>query len=296
MPRRPLDGPRRITGDTASHATYGVGPATDYGADMGEGVYAPISGWVTHWWSDTGGWTVAVTSDDWKVTMQHHSGYRGPTSGWVKEGTLIAVVGSTGSATTGPHTHMWIERAKTGANRASFEGWLRDFMGWKNTARSGGRVPGPFSYSLAGNPGTTIPATPTETEEDMPQYDLIQSDDDTVWWCVDRILRYAIPNQAALDTYEVFYKQKTGFTAKVVKKSDAQAEAYGSPVYANPLERYATPKNVTDATKTIVAAVGTGSGGGGGGTTNLQPVLDKIAEIPTADDNGKAARLYIVKE
>lgn len=112
MPRRPLDGPRRITGDTASHATYGVGPATDYGADMGEGVYAPISGWVTHWWSDTGGWTVAVTSDDWKVTMQHHSGYRGPTSGWVKEGTLIAVVGSTGSATTGPHTHMWIERAK----------------------------------------------------------------------------------------------------------------------------------------------------------------------------------------
>lgn len=130
----------------------------------------------------------------------------------------------------------------------------------------------------------------------MPQYDLIQSDDDTVWWCVDRILRYAIPNQAALDTYEVFYKQKTGFTAKVVKKSDAQAEAYGSPVYANPLERYATPKNVTDATKTIVAAVGTGSGGGGGGTTNLQPVLDKIAEIPTADDNGKAARLYIVKE
>jgi hypothetical protein len=96
--------------------------------------------------------------------MQHNSGYRGPSSGWVAEGTLIAVVGSTGSATTGPHVHMWIQRAKTGANRASYEGWLRDFMGWKNTARNGGRVPGPFSYSLAAATGTPIPATPTESE------------------------------------------------------------------------------------------------------------------------------------
>jgi hypothetical protein len=168
MARRPLNGARRVTGDTASHAKYGVGPATDYGADSGDGVYAPFSGHVTHWWSSTGGWTVAVTSGDWKVTLQHNSAYRGPSSGWVKEGTLIALTGNTGSATTGPHVHMWIERARTGAHRQSFEDWLREFMGWQNTARAGGRVSGPHSTITSaviipeGNPVKIIYKTQTQ--------------------------------------------------------------------------------------------------------------------------------------
>lgn len=166
MPRRPLDGPRRVTGDTATHAAYRptpVGPATDYGADAGEPVFAPFSGWVTHWWSETGGWSVAVTDHVWKVTMQHNSGFRGPSSGEVSEGTNIAVTGSTGSATDGPHVHTWVERVN-GSGRLSLEDWLRIFAGFRNTAAFGGTVPGPYQTSVAGG---DLKLIPEEEEEDM---------------------------------------------------------------------------------------------------------------------------------
>jgi hypothetical protein len=156
MVRRPLDGVRRITGDTASHATYGVGPATDYGADTGEPVFAPFAGWVTHWWSNTGGWSVAVTDSVWKCTLQHNSGYRGPSNGQVAEGVNIAVVGSSGSATSGPHVHAWVERVN-GSERMSVEDWLRLYRGFSNTAQKGGTVPGPQQTSTAGGKTTLFP-------------------------------------------------------------------------------------------------------------------------------------------
>ena len=280
MPRRPLDGARRITGNAASHAAYNVGPATDYGADMREVVRAPFSGWVTRWWSTTGGYTVAITNNQAKFTLQHMSAYAGKSAGQVNEGDVIGYVGNTGTATTGPHVHCWIVLVESGS-RISFEQYLVN-QGW-TTAPLWGSVPGPFASSTAGSPGTTIPATPTESDEDMPQYDLIQTTDGTVWWSVDRIFRYAIPNQSALDGYKEFYKAKTNFTAKVIAKTDAEADAYGSPVFANPLSRYATPANVNSSTANILAAVGTGGTGGGVDVSvNLQPVLDAISGIPAA--------------
>jgi hypothetical protein len=285
MARRPLNGARTVTGDTASHAKYGVGPATDYGADSGESVFAPISGWVTHWWSETGGWSVAVTSEDWKVTLQHNSGYRGPNSGWVKEGTLIALSGNTGNATTGPHVHMWIERARTGANRQSFEGWLRDFMGWNNTAQAGGRVPSPYSTTTA-NSGTTTPIE--EVEEELSDY------------------RYATRINPKTKKKEFLLTHPTDFPNGSYITTDEKL-AYGfAPFAGNSLgadaNRWAgliaTAKLTYDAAWARIARIAalTPSSGIAGASPDIQPILDAIAALPTADQISTATRAAIVKE
>ena len=246
---------------------------------MREVVRAPFAGWVTRWWSTTGGNSVAITNNQAKFTLQHMSAYAGKSAGQVNEGDVIGYVGNTGTATTGPHVHCWIILIESGA-RISFEQYLVN-QGW-TTAPLWGSVPGPFSSSTAGSPGTTIPATSTESDDDMPSYDIIGTPDGTVWWCVDRLFRYAIPNPDALATYKVFYTQKTGFPANVVAKNDTQIDAYGSPVFANPLSRYATPANVNSSTANILAAIGEGGSSSSGGSVNLQPVLDAVTAIPAA--------------
>ena len=48
-------------------------------------------------------------------------------------------------------------------------------------------------------------STPIDSEEDdMAHFDLIKTPDGTVWWCVNRATRYAIPNGDALTTYQAF--------------------------------------------------------------------------------------------
>lgn len=119
--RRPLDGYHRITGDDASHAAYGVGPATDYGADYGEIVRAPFSGTVARWWSPTGGNTVRVSAPGLAFIGQHLQAYRETAAGFQLEGTALGEVGSTGSSTDGPHLHCWIE---VDGDRRNFENWI----------------------------------------------------------------------------------------------------------------------------------------------------------------------------
>ena len=152
--RRPLDGARRITGNAASHAAYNVGPATDYGADMSEVIRAPFGGWVTRWWSTTGGYTVAITNNQAKFTLQHMSAYAGKSAGQVNEGDVIGYVGNTGTATTGPHVHCWIVLIESG-QRISFEQYLVN-QGW-TTAALEQYVPGPDKNSkLAGTGGLEL--------------------------------------------------------------------------------------------------------------------------------------------
>lgn len=122
MTRRPLNGTPHITGDTASHALYGVGPATDYGADIGEPIYAPFGGTVTRWWSTTGGNTVRISTPSLTFTAQHLSAYNGTLT--TNEGTQIGQVGNTGTLSTGPHLHCWIEENST---RISFEDWYSKY-------------------------------------------------------------------------------------------------------------------------------------------------------------------------
>jgi len=113
MTRRPMDGARKNNGDTAEHAAYGVGPATDYGADSGEPIFAPFAGRAGGWWSSTGGNVVQVVGNGVTFVGQHLSSRAVGVGAAVKEGDVIGYIGSTGSATTGPHLHWWIEDSGT---------------------------------------------------------------------------------------------------------------------------------------------------------------------------------------
>jgi len=158
MTRRPMDGARKNTGDTAEHAWRGVGPATDYGADMNEPVYAPFAGRVGGWWSGTGGNVVQVVGNGVTFVGQHLNSRTVAIGTYVAEGALIGRIGSTGTATTGPHLHWWIEDHGT---RISGETYMyRVGLGY---TPYGSRTP---NTSAAGG-GTTPLPTPEEQEEDM---------------------------------------------------------------------------------------------------------------------------------
>jgi len=114
--RRPLDS-YRVTGDTKEHASYGVGPATDYAAEkggplpIGTPVKAPFPlGKVEYWGDDSfpGGLAVTATSPDKRFVFvgQHLSGsLRHP---GLAEGSVIAYSGNSGTKTTGPHLHAYV--------------------------------------------------------------------------------------------------------------------------------------------------------------------------------------------
>lgn len=119
--RRPLDEPVRITGDRASHAEYGVGPATDYGCDIGTPVYAPFSGRLSIYITDAGGLGVILWGTDAAFYGQHL--WVRMTPGDYSEGDRIALSGNTGSQTTGPHLHCYVIIHATG-ERLSMEEYL----------------------------------------------------------------------------------------------------------------------------------------------------------------------------
>ena len=106
---RPLIGPVLVSGDTASHAKYGVGPASDYAVGINTPVFAPLEGIISRYWSITGGWTVVVDGDGATFFGQHNNGFEGPGPGqYAAARQQIARSGNTGSATTGPHLHGFI--------------------------------------------------------------------------------------------------------------------------------------------------------------------------------------------
>ena len=263
MPRRPLDGPRRITGNAASHAEYKVGPATDYGADMREVVRAPFGGWVTRWWSTTGGNSVAITNNQAKFTLQHMSAYAGKSAGQVNEGDVIGYVGNTGTATTGPHVHCWIVLVESG-RRVSFEQYLVD-QGW-TTAPLESYVPGPFQTSTAGDGGVPIPPAPKRRKKSMSTGYFTTRNGKTEW-----ALGGESPGTPA-----------NWITLSSQDLANEVAAVHGSFVglsntsYDSFRDRYLSPLSI--------------SGGVTGGSTDLKPVLDAVAGIPAA------VRANLIKE
>ncbi|WP_336632095.1 MULTISPECIES: M23 family metallopeptidase [unclassified Microbacterium] len=121
MTRRPLDEPVRITGDRASHAEYGVGPASDYGCGIGTPVLAPFAGRVSTYVTSAGGLGVVVEGADATFYGQHLWVRLG--SGWYEEGDRIALSGNSGTQTTGPHLHSYVIVHATG-ERLSMEEYL----------------------------------------------------------------------------------------------------------------------------------------------------------------------------
>ncbi|WP_294947773.1 M23 family metallopeptidase [uncultured Microbacterium sp.] len=119
--RRPVDGRWPITGDRASHAAYGVGPATDYATPIGTEVVAPFTGDLVSYVTSEGGLGVKLTGD--KATFYgQHLWVRLP-SGHYDEGARIASTGNSGTLTTGPHLHCYVIVHATG-ERLSMEEYL----------------------------------------------------------------------------------------------------------------------------------------------------------------------------
>lgn len=97
---------------------------------------------------------------------------------------------------------------------------------------------------------------PIESEEDdMPHFDLIKTPDGTVWWCVNRSTRYAIPNGDALTTYQAFAREFTGSELPIRDKSHAQILAYGAPVYASPIVASSDTPAILAAIQALPAAI-----------------------------------------
>lgn len=160
MPQRPIDRSAKITGDTATHAEYGVGPATDYALPAGAWVIAPESMTLTLYRSATGGWSIQGSgSVGWNFQHLVDGSRR---SGYVAEGTPIAQIAgagdSPGTAWTGPHLHSWVNSAR---GRRSVEEHFAD-LGF--TPASLGATATPTLTGTAG--GGTTPFTPDLTEED----------------------------------------------------------------------------------------------------------------------------------
>jgi len=88
----------------------------------------------------------------------------------------------------------------------------------------------------------------------MAHFDLIKTPDGTVWWCVNRATRYAIPNGDALTTYQAFAREFTGSELPIVDKSHAQILAYGAPVYASPVVASTDTAAILAAVKALPAA------------------------------------------
>lgn len=116
----------------------------------------------------------------------------------------------------------------------------------------------------------------------MAHFDLIKTPDGTVWWCVDRVLRYAIPTPANLSTYQTFHRELKGRDIALVNKSMTEINAYGAPVYANWLAL-------------IPAQGGSGSGSAPTAAENAAAVdaalADNFARLPGEVNNDLKNRL-----
>lgn len=78
----------------------------------------------------------------------------------------------------------------------------------------------------------------TTGDDDMPiMRELIQGPDGTVWYSYERILRFAIPKPRNLATYQA-HLRALGQSDAIVEKGAEDLNAYGSPVYADPLQLF----------------------------------------------------------
>jgi len=133
------------TGDTAEHAAYGVGPASDYATPMRTVIDAPFAGTLAPFWTGEGGNSLRLDGADEIFVAQHLDVQ--PGSGPVDWKSPIALSGDSGSLTTGPHVHTYIIIKATG-QRISFYEWLRDYVWPGNPVPA--PAPAPVPTSLVG--------------------------------------------------------------------------------------------------------------------------------------------------
>lgn len=125
--KRPVATYTKITtrhGDPVSGSQYGKHIGTDYATPTGTVVVAPVSGRiVAQGFSATVGHYMEMEGNDGLRHRALHLSKREAPNGPVIEGQRIALSGSTGSTSTGPHVH-WDAR-KTGT---AFNGGFHNFV------------------------------------------------------------------------------------------------------------------------------------------------------------------------
>ncbi len=147
------------------------------------------------------------------------------------------------------------------------------------------------SLQWAGTPGTPInPGTEDDMFSDQdrallnssrPIRELIRTPDGTVWYCYERLLRYAIPSERNLNTYRA-HLAALGYDNNVQEKSAVDIQAYGAPVFADEIARTATA---------VDARLMPRFDGINGGTSDPTALLDAIANVPAATVNELRDRL-----
>lgn len=265
--RRAADGFWGITGDTATHAAYGVGPASDYATNRGTTLRAPWAGVISTYTSNTGGLTIVVDGRDATWFGQHNDAYY-MTRGHADEGDPVAASGNTGSSTTGPHTHQWV--IDNNGQRWSFEEWIA-LQGMQPAGL--GDVVGPQigSSTSAGTGGTTI-LNPLRNQGDTDM----------------RVTRDTDNNNAVVAGYLLppYWLRRSELGA-AYDSATANAASIGS---ENP-NRF--PGEVLDqlfkdgtAAHAKYIAQFPGSTGGGDVTQVMQALKDAIARFPTVESIG----------
>lgn len=105
--------------------------------------------------------------------------------------------------------------------------------------------------------------------------DLIATPDGTVWWCVNRAIRYAIPSSAQLATYQAHMRGR-GLSDQIQRKTLEEARAYGAPVFENQIDRIAAAVDAVVSDEAILAAATAGSAG----EADLAPVIEVLKRLP----------------
>ena len=105
--------------------------------------------------------------------------------------------------------------------------------------------------------------------------DLIATPDGTVWWCVNRAIRYAIPGSAQLAVYQAHMRGR-GLSDEISRKTLDEARAYGAPVFENQIDRIAAAVDAVISDEAILAAATAGSAG----EADLAPVIEALKRLP----------------
>lgn len=111
--RYPFKSKKRVTSTFQGHLDRdppSTAPGTDFGADLGEPVFAPVSGTVNaSRWTTLGGRSLWIHDKDdpaeIRVYMAHFEIVKTLGFERVRAGDLVGFVGSTGRS-TGPHLHL----------------------------------------------------------------------------------------------------------------------------------------------------------------------------------------------
>jgi hypothetical protein len=109
-------------------------------------------------------------------------------------------------------------------------------------------------------------------EDDMVVRELIATPDGTVWFCVDRIWRYPIPDSTTLATYQAHLRD-LGQSDTIVSKSTTAVKAYGQDTRPAPVTVTVPPISDADVDRIAVAT-----------QEVLQPDFDEVLAAIAGDE------------